>query len=65
MPVDLTARGSLGIIQLNIDFVPTLPRNELVTEDRIKDQLDLERKYEHETLSTFLEYSNNWWAEYK
>lgn len=45
--------------------MPTLPRNELVTEDRIKDQLDLERKYEHETLQTFLEYSNNWWAEFK
>lgn len=48
-----------------MDLVPALSRAELLTEDHVDKQLNLERKYEHETIQKFLDYANDWWADYK
>ena len=40
-------------------------KSELCGEEMVTKQLELERKYDQETLQKFLEYANNWWAEYK
>ena len=65
MPVDLTTKGSLGLIQLNLDLVPNMTKTELCTEDQVTRQQELEKKYDQEALQAFLDYANNWWAEYK
>jgi centrosomal protein CEP76 len=64
-PVDLTHKGSLGVVQLNLDLVPNMLKSELCGEEMVNKQIELEKKYDQETLQKFLEYANNWWAEYK
>lgn len=32
-PVDMTHKGSLGVLSINLDFLPTLTKNDLLTED--------------------------------
>lgn len=46
MPVDLTTKGSLGLIQLNLDLVPNMTKTELCTEDQVIRQQELEKKYD-------------------
>mmetsp|Transcript_28845 Transcript_28845/g.21483 ORF Transcript_28845/g.21483 Transcript_28845/m.21483 type:complete len:196 (-) Transcript_28845:1115-1702(-) len=46
LPVDLTHQGSLGVIQLHMDLVPALGKNELIHDQTLQNQLTLERKYE-------------------
>lgn len=36
MPVDLTHKGSLGIIQLNVDFIPNMMKSELLNEESVQ-----------------------------
>lgn len=50
---------------MHLDLVPALSRTELLTEEHVDKQLNLERKYEHETIQKFLDYANDWWADYK
>jgi len=65
MPVDLTHKGSLGVLQLNLDLVPNLLKSELILEEQVKKQIELEKKYDQEMLQKFLEYANSWWQEFK
>ncbi len=65
LPVDLTHQGSLGVIQLHLDLIPHLSKNEILSEDSVAKQINLESKFEQESLQKFLEYANEWWAEYK
>ena len=64
-PVDLTHKGSLGVILLNLDLVPNLFKSELIGEEQVLKQQELELKFESDSLQKFLEYANSWWAEYK
>jgi centrosomal protein CEP76 len=52
-------------LQINLDMMPNMLKSELLTEDQVLKQQELEQKYDQETLHKFLDYSNNWWAEYK
>lgn len=65
MPVDPHHSGSLGLIQLNLDLLPNLKKQELVGEDQIIRQQELEKKFEAEAQAAFLDYANSYWAEYK
>lgn len=58
LPVDLTHQGSLGVVQMHLDMIPSLTRNELLTEDHVLKQCALERKFEQDGLNAFLEYAN-------
>jgi centrosomal protein CEP76 len=64
-PCDMTHKGSLGIVCLNLDLIPNMLKSELVHEESVSKQQELENKYDQETLQKFLDYANNWWAEYK
>lgn len=46
LPVDLTHQGSLGVIQIHIDLIPQLNKNEILNEDIVIKQQNLERKFE-------------------
>jgi hypothetical protein len=35
MPVDMSHKGSLGLIQCNLDLVPNMTKGELCTEDQV------------------------------
>ena len=35
---------------MHLDLVPALSRSELLTEEHVDKQINLERKYEHETI---------------
>ena len=50
---------------MHLDLVPTLSKTEVLNEDSVMKQLSLEKRFETESLQKFLEYSNEWWAEYK
>lgn len=65
LPVSLAHQGSLGILTLNLDLVPSLSRTELLTEEQVDKQINLERKFEHETIQKFLDYANDWWSDFK
>ena len=45
--------------------MPQLGKHDLLNEDSVMKQLSLERKFESDSLQKFLEYANDWWAEYK
>jgi centrosomal protein CEP76 len=64
--VDLTHQGgTLGVIQLHLDLIPILGKNETLNEESVMKQLSLEKRFETESLQKFLEYANEWWAEFK
>lgn len=65
LPVDMTQKGSLGKIQLNVDLVPNMMKGELIPKETVEKQQELEKKFEKESLQQFLDYSNQWWADYK
>jgi len=65
LPVDLTHKGALGVIQINLDMIPNMMKSELLLKEQVDKQIELEKKYDQETLQKFLEYANNWWGEYK
>lgn len=50
LPVSLTHQGSLGVLTMHLDLVPALSRPELLTEEMVDKQINLEKKYEHETV---------------
>lgn len=64
-PVDLTHKGSLGVLTLNLDLAPHMLKSELLGEEQVQRQLELEAKHAQDTTQRFLEYSNNWWSEFK
>jgi hypothetical protein len=64
-PVDMTHKGSLGVIMLYLDLVPNMMKSELLGEEQVQKQIELESKHASETTQRFLEYANSWWAEYK
>jgi hypothetical protein len=64
-PVDMTHKGSLGVIMLYLDLVPNMMKSELLGEEQVQKQIELEGKHASETTQRFLEYANSWWAEYK
>ena len=65
LPVDLTHKGTLGVIQVHLDMVPLLSQTELLNETTVDKQIGLERKFEQESIQKFLEYANSWWNDYK
>lgn len=54
----MTHQGSLGVLQLELDFVPLLTKSEMLTDESVTKHLTLERKFESESLQKFLEYAN-------
>ena len=40
-------------------------KSELIPEETVRKQQELEQKFEKESLQTFLDYANGWWADYK
>lgn len=64
-PVDLTHKGALGILYINLDLYPSMMKSELCGQEQVEKQLELERKYDSDILQEFLEYANAWWSEFK
>lgn len=50
LPVSLTHQGSLGVLTMYVDLVPSLTKTELLMEEVVDKQITLERKYESETI---------------
>jgi hypothetical protein len=50
LPVDMTQKGSLGKIQLNVDLVPNMMKGELIPKETVEKQQELEKKFEKESL---------------
>ena len=65
LPVDLTHQGSLCLLQLHLDLLPTLSQSEILNDEFVSKQQSLERKFEAESLQKFLDYANEWWNEFK
>ena len=65
LPISLTQQGSLGLLQLHLDICPPLSQLELLSEETVTKQMSLERKFEQETVQTFLDYANDWWQDYR
>jgi centrosomal protein CEP76 len=65
LPVDLAKQGALCVAQLHLDILPSLGKIEALSEEAVDKQLSLERKFESESLQQFLDFANDWWAEYK
>ena len=65
LPISLTQQGSLGLLQLYLDICPPLSQLELLSEETVTKQMSLERKFEQETVQTFLDYANDWWQDYR
>jgi len=65
LPVDLSKSGPMGLVTLHLDLLPALTKVEALSEEAVSKQISLERKFEQESIQQFLEYANNWWAEYK
>ena len=65
LPVSLTHQGSLGVLSLNVDLIPSLSKTELLLEEAVHKQITLETKYESETIQKFLDYAHDWWADFK
>ena len=45
-PVDLTHKGALGVVQLNLDLVPNMMKSDLLGEEIVNKQIELEKKYD-------------------
>ena len=65
LPISLTQQGSLGLLQLHLVICPPLSQLELLSEETVTKQMSLERKFEQETVQTFLDYANDWWQDYR
>jgi centrosomal protein CEP76 len=50
---------------MHLDLVPALNRSELLSEEQVDKQINLEKKFEHESVQKFLDYANDWWTDYK
>ena len=48
--MDLTHKGSLGVVQLNLDLVPNMLKSELCGEEMVSKQIELEKKFDQEAL---------------
>ena len=64
-PIDLKHKGSLGIMYIELDVHPYLAKDQLLTNDTIRKQQDLEKKFETEAQQQFLDYAKEWYSEYK
>jgi len=64
LPVNKTQKGSIGILQLNLDINPSLSQIELLVEESVNKQISLETRFEQESIQKFLDYANDWWADY-
>ena len=42
-----------------------LSRTELLLEENVEKQLNLENKFEQESIQKFLDYANEWWCDFK
>lgn len=65
LPINLQQRGSLGVLTFNLDIAPALSQTELLNEDSVNKQISLETRFEQESIQKFLDYANDWWADYK
>lgn len=50
LPVSLAHQGSLGVLTMHLDLVPALNRTELLSEEQVDKQINLEKKFEHESV---------------
>jgi len=64
-PIDLKHRGSLGILYIELDIHPYLNKDQLLNTTVVRKQQDMEKKFEAESHQQFLEYSKEWYGEYK
>lgn len=55
----------MGVLQLHLDLCPALSQTETLTEEVVSKQISLESKFEQESVQKFLDYSNDWWTDYK
>lgn len=46
LPVDLTHQGSIGVLQLHLDLIPQLSKNDILHEESVIKQTSLEKKFE-------------------
>ncbi len=46
LPIDMTHHGSLGVLQLELDFVPLLSKTEMLTDESVSKHLTLENKFD-------------------
>lgn len=65
LPVSLTHQGSLGVLTMNVDLVPSLSKTELLMDEQVTKQTTLESRYESDTIQRFLDYAHDWWVDFK
>ena len=64
-PIDLKHKGSLGLLYIDLDLHPYLSKDKLLSSSHVRKQQELEKKFEAESYQQFLEYSKEWYAEFK
>ena len=64
-PIDLKHKGSLGILYIDMDLHPYLPKDQLLTTVNVKKQQEAEKKFEAESHQQFLEYAKDWYRDFK
>jgi hypothetical protein len=50
LPVDLAKTGPMCLLQLHLDLLPAMGKQELLSEEAVTKQISLERKFEQESL---------------
>jgi len=60
-PADLKHKGSLGILTIELDIHPFLAKDEIIGEETVKKQIEMEHKFETESIQNFLEYAKDWY----
>lgn len=64
-PVSRVLKGSVGVINLELDLEPGFSKSELCSSLLVKNQQETEKKLEAESGAKFLEYAKDWDMEYK
>lgn len=64
-PTSRLLKGSVGVINLELDFEPGFTKSELCSKLIVQNQQDSEKKLDSEAGAKFLEYAKDWDMEYK
>ena len=60
------AKAKIGVLQLHLDLLPKPKMGErLLHEHLIEQQLVLEEKYETESVQQYIDYTTQWWKDFK
>ena len=63
--MDSAKSGSMGVVCMHFDLLPSLTKAETLSEEVVEKQLTLEHKFKTEATNQFLDYSTQFWQDYK